>query len=66
MHALCGYDWEEEDGEVWGDNFVNEKFESPINVAHHGVVHANVGQNVSLLTFPLRLFFTIFLRNTSS
>ncbi len=31
-----------------------------------GVVHANVGQNVTLLTFPLRLFFIIFSTDTSS
>ena len=28
-------DWEEEDREVWGDNFVDKKFESPIDIANH-------------------------------
>ena len=41
-------------------------------LSHHnleipiGVVHTNVGQNVTLLTIPLRLFFTIFSTTTSS
>jgi hypothetical protein len=28
-------DWDEEDGDVWEDNFVEAKVDSPIDVAHH-------------------------------
>jgi hypothetical protein len=31
------------------------------SISLYGLVQANVGQNVTLLTIPLRLFFTIFL-----
>jgi hypothetical protein len=28
-------DWDEEDGDVWEDNYVNPKVDSPINMTHH-------------------------------